>query len=127
MGALGTAIISATKRGALPSYSPSLEEATNSYVRDGWHLVDERYRALPIVRAGKVANDLDIFSPEEIARSPFYQEFVARHGMKWWAAVAVQAGDHEFVVSVQRTPKQGRFTAGEQKGCSLSNRTLPTR
>jgi DNA-binding CsgD family transcriptional regulator/PAS domain-containing protein len=102
-------------RGHLPSvpYSRSMAPAFDIYVRDGWIDRDDRYRLMPFLIRRGVASDLDLFTPEDISKSPYYQEFLAPLGLRWYAAVKIAAGDHFWILSLQRTFEEGPFALGE--------------
>ncbi|SJM29587.1 hypothetical protein BQ8482_111517 [Mesorhizobium delmotii] len=68
---------------------PSLE----TYVKDGWIDRDERCNLLPLLIRRGAVSELDVLTPEEIARHPYYQEFLAPFGLRWFAGVKVAAGD----------------------------------
>ena len=41
-------------------------------------------------RAG-IVTDLDIFTPDHMARSAFYQDFLGKHGLAWFAGLGFHA------------------------------------
>jgi DNA-binding CsgD family transcriptional regulator/PAS domain-containing protein len=87
--------------------------AHDAYVRDGWIDRDERFRLAPFLEKRSIATDFDIFTPDDIVRHPYYQEFLAPFGLRWCALVKVAAGDDSWVLSLQRTIAQGPFSSGE--------------
>lgn len=93
--------------------SRTLEPACDAYVNDGWIDRDVRYRIAPLLVERSVGVDLDIVSADEIPRHPYYQEFLAPFGLRWFACVRVAAGDEFWGLSIQRTIEQGPFDAGE--------------
>jgi DNA-binding CsgD family transcriptional regulator len=93
--------------------SVSTVPAHEAYVRDGWIHRDERYRLAPILARRGVATDFDLFTPDDIARHPYYQEFLARFGLRWCALVKIAAGDVFWSLSLQRSIEQGPFSPGE--------------
>lgn len=93
--------------------SRSMEPAFESYMRGGWNQRDERYRLTPILMQRGVTTELDLMTPEEIARSAYYQEFLAPLGLKWYAAVKVAASDQFWALSLQRSIEQGPFSPSE--------------
>jgi DNA-binding CsgD family transcriptional regulator len=94
--------------------SSSLAETSEYYFRHDWHLRDERYRGIPIMKHRGVMVDSDFFRDEEIDRHPYYQEFLAPFGHRWFAGVAIRTPDGFSAISIQRSIAQGRFTAREQ-------------
>ena len=71
-------------RGPLPNlpHSASMEPSFETYVRDGWIERDERYRLWPALQRRGVATEFDIVTQDEIARHPYYQEFLAPYGLR---------------------------------------------
>ena len=61
------------------------------------------------LRRGVVA-DFDIVHPEEIGRSPYYQELLAPFKLQWFAGVKVAAGDDLWCLTLQARVK-GRCPA----------------
>ncbi|RUV01681.1 MAG: helix-turn-helix transcriptional regulator [Mesorhizobium sp.] len=99
---------------------PSLE----TYIKDGWIDRDDRYNLLPLlVRRGAVS-ELDVLTPEEIARHPYYQEFLAPFGLRWFAGVKVAAGDDLWCLSIQRSIQQGPFSPSEMQSFADFSRQL---
>ncbi|RUV30211.1 MAG: helix-turn-helix transcriptional regulator [Mesorhizobium sp.] len=88
---------------------PSIE----AYVGDGWIDRDDRYDLGPLMVRRGVVSDLDALTPEEIARRPYYQEFLAPHGLRWFAGVKAAAGDDLWCLSIQRSIQQGPFSPSE--------------
>src|SRR6185437_5653122 len=85
---------------------------------------DERYRGqLTFSRRG-VATDFDFTTTAEIARSPYYQDFLARFGLRWFAGVKVGAGDDVWCLSLQRSVAQGPFEPSEIKELAALSRQL---
>jgi DNA-binding CsgD family transcriptional regulator len=95
-------------------YTESISDSFDTYVRDGWHLRDERIRGIPLMQRSGVVDDLDIFSPEIIASHPYYQEFLAPHGLRWFAGVGIFFEDDVWCLSIQRRIDQGPFSAAEK-------------
>ena len=96
-------------------HSLSMVASLENYVCGGWAQRDERFRAWPIIKRTRVVSDLDFTSPNAMARHPYYQEFLAPHGLQWFAGVLVSAGDQHWCLSIQRSIKQGPFSSQELK------------
>ncbi|MDX8464604.1 hypothetical protein RFM26_02750 [Mesorhizobium sp. VK23B] len=112
-GSVGTLLLD--MNGHLPHIPRSQSTALTHevYVRDGWIHRDERYRLAPLLARHGIATDLDLFTPDNIAKHPYYQEFLAPFGLRWCALVKVAAGDIFWCLSLQRSIKQGPFSPGE--------------
>jgi PAS domain-containing protein len=91
------------------SFAPAIER----YFSEGWVHRDERLRGVPMLEARGVFSDLDFISPDEIARHPYYQEWLAPHDLRWFACVKIAVGDDLWALSIQRTIAQGPFTPKE--------------
>jgi hypothetical protein len=104
-------------RGEVPGlpYTPAVEAAANGYIRGGWINRDERKRGAHIMIRTGVMTDLDYITPDEIARNPFYQDYLGSHGLRWFAGVKIACADDLWCVSIQRTIQQGPFQAEEAK------------
>ncbi len=101
--------------------SDRMNESLDAYFRDGWHLRDERNRGAATMNKIGVVDDLDINTFEEIKQRPYYQEFLAPKGLRWFAGVKVACGDDLWCLSIQRTIDQGPFSPEEkQKLANLS-------
>jgi DNA-binding CsgD family transcriptional regulator len=114
-GAFGAAVFPIVGRLPMVPQSRSLAAAFDTYIRDGWIHRDERYRAWPACVRKGVATEFDFTTTDEIARHPYYQEFLTRHGLRWYAAVRAASGDDQWALSIQRTIVQGPFSAAEQR------------
>lgn len=113
---------------ALPnvSFTASLAPSADAYFRDGWYLRDERYRGMPALLKKGVADDFDAMSYEEMRRHPYYQEFLAPHGLRWYAGVSVSCGDTFWVLSLQRSINQQPFSQEEKRRLLRLANSLPT-
>lgn len=114
--------------GALPTlpFTERIERSFEAYIRDGWHLRDERTRGLDrMVRRG-VVDDLDLFDCATIAKHPYYQEFLAPHHLRWFAGVKISCGDELWCLSIQRTIDQGPFSETEKDQLARLSKRLST-
>jgi DNA-binding CsgD family transcriptional regulator len=113
---------------ALPNvpYTENVSEVMETYFRDGWHLQDERMRTVPTLMQRGVADDFDGHSADEIARHPYYQEFLAPHRLRWYAGIKIACGDDLWAVALQRTIDQGPFSAEEKDELARISSRLST-
>ena len=102
-------------RGRLPQFpmSDGMQRSVEAYVRDGWINRDVRYRPAPILFKRGVVTEFDFTSPEEMAREPYYQEFLRPHELGWFGAVKVGDGEDSWCLSIQRSIEQGPFQQSE--------------
>jgi DNA-binding CsgD family transcriptional regulator len=103
--------------GVLPSlpFTESIAGSFEAYIRDGWYQRDERFRGTAVMKRLGVVDDLDILNADAISRHPYYQEFLAPHGLRWFAGVKVACGDEFWCLSIQRTIEQGPFSEAEKR------------
>jgi DNA-binding CsgD family transcriptional regulator len=111
--------------GLLPNvpFTEQMGPSAETYFHQGWHLRDQRYNGIEIMRKRGVVDDLDIISADRIKKHPYYQEFLAPHRLRWFAGVKVACADDMWCLSIQRTIDQEPFTAQEkQRLTALSTR-----
>jgi len=103
--------------------SDRLREVTETYFRHRWHERDERFKGMSLMMKRGVIDDLDFFDVNYINRHPYYQEFLAPFGLRWFAGVRIAFGGDVWCLSIQRTIAQGPFSLSEkQKLQQLSDR-----
>lgn len=96
------------------------------YFREGWYLKDERNGGIPTLLRTGIADDFDAMSVERIRRHPYYQEYLASHGLQWFAAVRVLAGDKLWILSIQREMDKQPFSPEEKRRLARLVNTLPS-
>jgi DNA-binding CsgD family transcriptional regulator len=92
----------------------TIGETTEHYFRDEWHLRDQRHAGVPHLMKTGVADDSDCIDLNGIKRHPYYQEFLAPHGLRWFAGIKVACGDEIWCLSIQRRIGQGPFPPEEK-------------
>jgi PAS domain-containing protein/DNA-binding CsgD family transcriptional regulator len=113
-------------RGHLPTIpvGQSVGELFDRYFRERWFERDERYRGLPALMRRGVMSDLDFATPDEFARSAYYQELFAPLGLQWFVGIKVAAGDDVWCVAIQRSIKQGPLPQAEMAKLGALSRQL---
>jgi DNA-binding CsgD family transcriptional regulator len=106
--------------------SDRLARSAERYFRDGWHLRDERYLCMPTMLRSGVADDFDCMSADLIDRHPYYQEFLAKVGLRWFAGVKVGFGDDIWCLSIQRGVDQDPFSPEEKAKLAALSHSLAT-
>jgi DNA-binding CsgD family transcriptional regulator/PAS domain-containing protein len=97
--------------------SPCLQEAQQDYEANGWFRRD--IRAIRAVEqaywiGGDAVTDQHCMSDEEINTDPYYTQFLARHGLRWCAAMGVSPDPHVSVaLSVQRASTKPPYSEPE--------------
>jgi DNA-binding CsgD family transcriptional regulator len=104
--------------------SRSLADASESYVKDGWIQLDDRFQCMPALVRNGVATEFDFTTTDQIARHPFWQEFLAPHGLRWFAGVHVACGDEQWCLSIQRSIAQGPLSPRETKRLGALSKEL---
>jgi DNA-binding CsgD family transcriptional regulator/PAS domain-containing protein len=105
-------------------FTESITEIFETYIRDGWHLRDERMRGTTAMTQRGVVVDFDLFDAETITRHPYYQEFLAPHRLRWWAGLNMSSGDELWCLSMQRTIDQEPFSKAEQVELTILSKRL---
>ncbi len=93
----------------------SIDEATQFYFRNNWHLIDPRAKAFPRLMAGEVVTDLDVMTPEQIRSDPMYNEVLFPFGYRWFAGVGFWADSAAWALTIQRTGREGAFEARDKQ------------
>jgi DNA-binding CsgD family transcriptional regulator len=125
VGASGAVLLQSETRTADVPRTKSIEDLAKPYFSEGWHLDDPRAaRSIPLVLRGRtVLGDEDIFTPEEISRSPFHNELTFRHGFNWFGVVGFWAGSSLWGLCFQLTAGEGPFDGATKQSLSrLSGR-----
>ena len=112
-GSLGAMLFPLQGRTPTLPKSESLHGLAEDYLGGGWVHRDERYRSVPALLRRGVSSEFDFTTPEEMAKSPYYQDFLARHGLRWFAGVKVGEGEDVWALVLQRTIGQGPFSPDE--------------
>lgn len=95
-------------------HSEGLEEHLVDYVAGGWGQHDLRtQRGFPVAYARGYVTDRDIANDIELARHPFYAEFVVPYGLPWFGATAMRVQNQAWGLSVLRSAEQGPLEPGE--------------
>ena len=114
-GSFGTLLLPLRSRLPNVPKSRSLAASFDTYIRDGWVHRDERFRVIPTILGRGIATEFDYITPDEITRHPYYQEFLAPYGLRWFAGVRFVGGDDLWVLSIQRSIAEGPFSPREQR------------
>lgn len=97
--------------------SPSLDDVVKSYILDGW--INRDFRAIRARERGyffgrDVITDRDVMTEYEMQTEPFYAQFLAPFGLKYFAASMVSPDrETEVAVSVQRRADKPPYSDDE--------------
>lgn len=96
--------------------SPRLEDAQKEY-EGGWWRQDVRAQKgfdPAYLSAYDTVTDRDILNPEDIETPPFYSQFLARHGLRWFASTGLSPDAHvKAFVSIHRAKTKPQFSEDE--------------
>ncbi len=105
----------------------SIDEGTQFYFRNNWHLKDPRARGFPRMMAGEVVTDLDVMTLEQIRSDPMYNEVLFPFGYRWFAGIGFWADTAAWALTIQRTGREGMFeTRDKQLLAQLAPRLTET-
>lgn len=104
--------------------SEGVARATEVYFSDGWRERDERFRGVPTLLRDGVIDDLDCVTLDQMKQLPFYQEFLAPVGLRWFACVKIACGDDVWGLSIQRGQFQDLFSAAQKSRLAHLSRSL---
>jgi len=123
-GSLGAILV--PLRGRTPNLpkSDSMHGVVEDYVGTGWVHRDERSRSIPTILRRGVSSEFDFTTSEAMARDPYYQDFLGRHGLRWFAGVKVGEGEDVWALTLQRTVAQGPFSPDELTRLAALSRGL---
>jgi DNA-binding CsgD family transcriptional regulator len=117
VGAIGADLVQSDVRTFDIPHSAGLGEMLNAYFGNEWHTRDLRVdRGFPLILNGeKVVTDQDIVTPDEMERTPYYNELVAPYGLRWFAGASIWAGPALWAIGIHRSPQQGPFEANDKR------------
>jgi DNA-binding CsgD family transcriptional regulator len=126
VGATGAVLLQGDVRTPYVPRTRSTDDLVKAYFAGGFHLTDPRAeRAVPLILAGGTfVAEQEIFTPEEIARSPFHNELLFPHGFSWWGVVGFWAGTSLWGLSFQLTAKEGPLENSRKRVLSRLSRRL---
>lgn len=101
-------------------------ELLDWYIKEGWYKNDPRAQSIPKLLATGIAADQDIATPEDMRRSPYYNDQVVRVGFRWFCGISISAGPDNWCLAIHRSNKQGPFTSAEQKRLAFLRGSLTT-
>lgn len=116
-------------KGRIPAVpiSESMGESFEAYISEGWIQKDERYKAYTAERQRGVKTDFDFISFEGMKRHPYYQDFLGKYGLQWFAGVDMTYDTETWCLSLNRTVDQGPFLSAElERLAKLSKRLTGT-
>lgn len=125
-GSTGAALLQTDNRGPGVPMTPAVTDLFKTYFDTNLHLTDIRAaRGVPLILGGKPALcDQDLFRSEsEMLSDPLYST-LTDHGFRWFSAISFRAGPAMWVVSMQRTIREGMYDEDEMKVISSLSQSL---
>ncbi|MBR0827356.1 helix-turn-helix transcriptional regulator [Bradyrhizobium manausense] len=108
-GATGAVLLQADIRTPDVPRTASMDEALQRYFGQSWHVSDPRARGVPRAMSGEVITDEDCVTPDEMRSDPMYNEVLRPFGLQWFAGIGFWAGSASWVLTLQRTSREGAF------------------
>ena len=126
VAASGAMLLQSDVRTADVPRTPSFEEPTQFYFRNGWHTRDSRAKhGVPLMLGGmSVVIDQDVMSAEQMRADAMYNECLLPNGFQWFAAVGFWASTALWALSIQRTPAEGPFEERDKQALAGVSRRL---
>jgi PAS domain-containing protein len=112
-GSFGATLLSLRRVTSDLQMSSSVGEVVEDYIGKGWIQHDERIQSIPTILRRGVSSEFDFTTSDDMARSPYYQDFLGRHRLKWFAGVKMGEGADAWGLCLQRTSAQGPFSPEE--------------
>jgi DNA-binding CsgD family transcriptional regulator len=104
----------------------SLHRVSEHYFRDEFHLRDQRHVGVPVLMKTGIMDDRDCIDLDLLKRHSYYQEFLAPHGLRWFAGIKVGCGDEMWCLSIQRRIEQGPFPTEDKLRLADLSQSLST-
>jgi DNA-binding CsgD family transcriptional regulator/PAS domain-containing protein len=97
--------------------SAAAGELVDYYFRHGFHQRDVRAnKSVPLLLRGQeVVIDQDILTEAEMAHDAMYNELLSPLGLQWFAVVGFRAGSALWGTSIQRSLREGPFSANDKR------------
>ncbi|TPQ34656.1 hypothetical protein C2U70_16580 [Bradyrhizobium guangdongense] len=114
-GTTGAVLLQADIRTPDVPSTVSMNEALQRYFAQGWHLADPRARGVPRAMSGEVITDEDCVTPDQMRIDPMYNEVLRPFGLQWFAGIGFWAGSASWVLTLQRTSREGAFDARDTR------------
>src|SRR5262249_40842868 len=94
----------------------SVEALVQRYFADGWPTRDVRgNKGVPLLaRGAAVIIDQDFVTSDQMRCDPFYNDCLIAEGFKWFARVCFWAGSALWILTFQRTGREGAFNPSDK-------------
>lgn len=96
-------------------HSASMQESFDLYLKESWFQHDVRDKGIPTLMRMGVMFDQDMVTPDEVARLPYYQEFLRPCRLKWFAGIGFRVQGRQWAASIQRSSDQRAFRNSDRR------------
>ncbi|WP_375785656.1 helix-turn-helix transcriptional regulator [Bradyrhizobium sp. Pha-3] len=93
----------------------SIDEGTQFYFKNNWHLRDPRANGFPRMMSGEIVTDHDVLTPDQIRSDPMYNEVLLPFGFQWFAGIGFWADSSAWALTLQRTGREGSFDTRDKR------------
>lgn len=114
-GSLGASLLTVDGRGPFILATDGVAELADQYVRDGWYQRDYRYAAVPRLRKHGFFVDQQITTTHDMARNPYYADYLVKKGAGWGIGLRIDTGDDMWCLMIQRGMGTGAYQEDEQE------------
>jgi DNA-binding CsgD family transcriptional regulator len=92
-----------------------VEAACRRYLSEGWHRRDLRANAMDAIRTRGYGLDSDVVDYDEIERSPYYQDLLKPHKLRWFIGLGIRTPGGMWCASIQRDMRRDAFSDTEAR------------
>jgi DNA-binding CsgD family transcriptional regulator len=116
VGATGAVLLQSDIRTPDVPRTASVEPLVQRYFADGWPTRDVRgNKGIPLLaRGAEVIIDQDFVTSDQMGRDPFYNDCLIAEGFQWFAGVGFRAGSALWILTFQRTQREGAFDPSDK-------------
>jgi DNA-binding CsgD family transcriptional regulator len=116
LGATGAVLLQSDIRTPDVPRTRSLDGLARRYFGDGWATRDVRgNKGIPLLaRGAPVIIDQDFVTSDQMQRDPFYNDCLIAEGFEWFAGVGFRAGSALWILTFQRTHREGAFDPSDK-------------
>jgi DNA-binding CsgD family transcriptional regulator len=122
----GAALLQSDVRTPDVPMTPSVADLLRDYFDNNLHVGDIRAaRGMPLILSGRsVVRDQDMFQSETVMlRDPLYAT-LTRFRFRWFSGISFQSGPAMWVMTLQRTIREGMFDDAELRALGSLSETL---
>jgi DNA-binding CsgD family transcriptional regulator len=122
----GAALLQADIRTPDVPTTPGVSHLFKVYFENNLHVTDVRAaKGVPLVLSGKRALcDQDLFPSEAVMLADPLYATLSEFGFRWFSALSFRAGPAHWVVSMQRTIREGMFEKDHMKALASLSQSL---